>query len=660
MITEEMMADSKQGSNDPTWPTLATAGVASVALFASGVSAMLGVLSVPVVGLITAGLSWIVFRIAPKNVAVRGGHTSAVAWIMLFSIVAAWTVWNGAHASELVITGRDGATYLSIARGLVADGDLLPEVTDTFIGSVDYEFETPGWIIRDDGRLYQQFLHATPAMWAAVARLLGTGALFWSNAVVGAMALLAYFSLVRRWLTQWIAMGATVTIAACLPMIYYSRSTFTEPAALMVLALGLWLASEGLGRSSRSISMLSGAILGLGAMVRIDGWLIGVALAWTLVMDQIWGKERTAPTRDVWLGFLATGSIGLIDLLVFATPYLQMHRSQMLALFVAILIGRAATMPVFAPLRALLAKLIVDARPRSYRLIGLVVGSFTLFVFVIRPLFTVSYGGGYGLQAIEAVEGLQVASGRNYNELIGWWQIWYLGAAVIGAALLVMVIGAWRGAVLHDAGGRLVAMLVAVPAVLYLLKPSANPDHLWVMRRYLPTTLPMFTALAWYGLQWLRSRLEAPAVRRIGGLAAGTALAISPLSATLPMASVTDGAGGVTMIEHLCEQIGNAPVLLVQDQAQLDTFVMQPIRVFCGLPVATVSAGDLDRALDELSGPVTVVTAEPEVLVDQDVELLIATQITYIQETLLSVPNDVREAPVELFTVESTEDTRNE
>ena len=637
-------------SADPTWPILIVTGLVAGGLLGSGLAAMAGVLSVWLVAPATVLGIVVTLRFAPRRVAVKGGPTPMLVWGSLAIFLAVWTGWNVAHASELVITGRDGSTYLTISRWLVGESQLLPNVTSQFGGAEPLGFEAPGWILRDDGRLYQQFLHALPALWAIVARVAGLGALLWSNVVIGAAALLALFALMRRWLSSWMALGAVFTLAGALPMIYYSRTTFAEPAALMAMVTGLWLAVDGVERDDRAASRVGGMILGLTTLVRIDAWIVGVALAWALVLDKAMSDEESS-TKHVWTGFLAVGVVGLVDLVAFSTPYLQMHRQQMFMLFVAILAGRVAASPLFS---SLLRRL----RPLLRKWFGgagaVLTALLSIYLFVVRPLFMPSYGGGYGLAGIEAFEGLPVESGRNYLEMAGWWQIWYLGVPIVLAALCVAIVGAWHAKPVATPARRLVLISAALPVILYLLKPSANPDHVWVMRRYLTSALPVFIALAWVGLGWLRSRFHDARVRSISIAAGSLALMASPVVATLPLANVVDGAGSIEMIESICTQVDSRPVLLVQEDAQLDTFLMQPIRVWCGVPTATVAADDLEQVLDHLSVPVHLIAAEADVLPqDRNVQPLVDTQVSFIQETLVSSPWTTRTVPIELSIAEA-------
>ena len=39
--------------------------------------------------------------------------------------------------------------------------------------------------------------------------------------------------------------------------------------------------------------------------------------------------------------------------------------------------------------------------------------------------------------------------------------------------------------------------------LIYLWRPSITPDHIWVMRRFVPLVLPAFLAMAGLAVAWL-------------------------------------------------------------------------------------------------------------------------------------------------------------
>ena len=93
---------------------------------------------------------------------------------------------SGSLHTELVIAGRDGATYANTAAFLIDGTDLFPTAVEApFVGVDGLEFQSPGFVPRDDGRFWQQFLHATSTVLATFGELGGTAAMYWVNPIIG-------------------------------------------------------------------------------------------------------------------------------------------------------------------------------------------------------------------------------------------------------------------------------------------------------------------------------------------------------------------------------------------------------------------------------------------------------------------------------------------
>ena len=188
---------------------------------------------------------------------------------------------------------------------------------------------------------------------------------------------------------------------------------------------GIWLAQEAIRRSDRRVALLAGAAFGVGAVVRIDGWVIGVAIAVAVATDAVFSDDgERLVTRQIWTGFFGVALIGVLDLFVFSLPYLQFHRSQIMLLLVASLGAWVLASPIFSRLWRSIGLWMAAHERGGHLFVAGVLGAFALFVFAIRPWMFPSYGGSYGLPGMEAREGLLTGTGRDYVEFSAWWQVW--------------------------------------------------------------------------------------------------------------------------------------------------------------------------------------------------------------------------------------------
>ena len=641
-----------QFATDPAWivglPVIAFSAIVLVAL----TTAMFGVLSVPLVIALTIVVGLAAARLLPSETVVAGSSTPAAVWTVLLISMAVLATWNVAHASELVLTGRDGATYLNIAKSLVEGSDLSPDlVKDPFVGSAGYQYASPGWEMRSDGSAYPQFLHAAPAVWALAGRLSGDTGLIGANAVVGAIGLWVMFGLMRRWLQPWTALGAVLMFGLSLPMVYFARSTFAEPASLVLLWGGVWLAAAAFESrdAGPGLARLAGFAMGLVFATRLDGWLYGLAIA----IAGLWWKGRRDSEGDkvferIWQGFLVAAMVGAADLLLFSLPYLGSHRTLLLPLIVGSVLARMLASSGATKLRHRMADRFNERSGAFDRLAAAGFVLFAMVVLIVRPLFTESYGGSYGLSGAEVAAGLPTGTGRDYVEFAGWWPAWYLGWPAVALSL----VGAFQA--IRSGGWRRTPLAVLVTSVLiigggvYIFAPSANPDHIWVMRRFLPVVLPVVAATVWV----IGERLwaERRPWSRLGAIAAVATTLVAVASVTMPLASATDNAESLVMIGRLCDHIDGRPVLFVREGVVSTIAFVEPVRQWCEVPVAAVDIADLPDAVQSLSTPVLVLAATP-----QGVEWLtmdpstFTASITYIESTLFEAPYFESEATFHLY-----------
>src|SRR6185312_5287178 len=92
-----------------------------------------------------------------------------------------------------------------------------------------------------DGSLQPQGNHLVAGVSAAVSWVFGENAVFWGNLACGAAALLALYVLGRRLIGPFWALVPVLALAVSLPMLEFSRATYSEPLAMTFTLLGATL-----------------------------------------------------------------------------------------------------------------------------------------------------------------------------------------------------------------------------------------------------------------------------------------------------------------------------------------------------------------------------------------------------------------------------------
>jgi hypothetical protein len=159
-----------------------------------------------------------------------------------------------------------------------------------------------------------------PALLAIGYWLAGVQGAIVVNLFIGAVGLVAVYALGRRFMGPYWALAPMLILAASMPYIYFSRTSYTEiMATLVILASSAWLVSA-FNTKRLSDFVIAGALMGASGLTRIDGALeFAGALAGLLLV--VIGVGRVASdTRLRWniLGFAGAGTvtlgIGIADL----------------------------------------------------------------------------------------------------------------------------------------------------------------------------------------------------------------------------------------------------------------------------------------------------------------------------------------------------------
>ncbi len=151
-----------------------------------------------------------------------------------------------------------------------------------------------------------------------------------------------------------------------------------------------------------------------------------------------------------------------------------------------------------------------------------------------------------------------------------------------------MVLGRGRKSGLALALGAFVA-----PTVLYVWRARAFPDQLWVMRRFLPLTIPgvALACFAVLGMMW-RTR---DVVLRAIALAVGAAAVVVPAIALQPVWRTSTQRGMDAAVDAMCAAVGDDAAVVVLQDENLDQLLPQTIRSWCDVPAAGALPG-FDRA----------------------------------------------------------------
>jgi len=538
------------------------------------------------------------------------------------TVALASGIFNGLFRSEQLIVRRDPATYAQYGIWLARNGSLPIPFGQEAFGGADpaLRFDSVGFY-GSGGAVVPQFMPGAPMLHAVGAWLGDVAGLLLVPPVLGAAAVLVFAGVVARLAGARWAPLAALAFAVCLPILYTSRTAFSEIPSLILLFGGLALLYDARlrSRSGRTGAALAGLVFGLAVMVRIDGLrdvLPVLVYAGLLIALRRAGNREEGRLGGPLLGGLAVGAgLGFAAAYLLSRPYLKYLSGSLVPLLaicgvvVLLTVAMAVLAPrLVAPLRSLAR---IPRLPEvAAGLVVLVAAAFAARPWlqtVIRPPVTPEDRMTADfIIGVQRVNGLPIDGSRLYYENSAYWVIWYIG---LPAALLATLAAALitRRLVRGTAWEWLLPLaVIGWTTVTTLYRPAITPDHPWAARRLVPVVLPGLILLAVWGLNRLRERARGAGYGRPArrGLTVAGALLL-----VVPVAFVSGGTafspierGERAAVEALCAALPSRASVLVVERVTAARFT-QVVRGTCGLPTARVAlrrtnvprAGDVTR-----------------------------------------------------------------
>ena len=507
--------------------------------------------------LIACGVLVLILR---RNL-VFGRAAARLTWHALVpaAIVAAG-IWLYFPPSEYVIGGKDPGTYMNEGIQLAQRGALV--FHDDVIASVPvesraiffpkyedalvYSLRFMGFLIKnpDTGAVVGQFPHLFPASIAIGYGLNGLTGARDAISVWGILGLLGVYFAAARFLGRAAAAGATALLAIHIIQDWFARYPNGElvmQAFVFAAVLAFARAVEG---ARGFFGAAAGVLLGLLLFARFE---VVIAMAGFSVAATLLPAVRQRSGTPFVLTMCAAT---LISLLYMNGP---------LAYYYILPLQVASEHGGWWWIAALV---VVSWFVRRLLRIG-VLASFTTRVVPVvlaASLVALAIYAYYFRHPAGRLAAPDAYSFRTYSWFI---TPWILGAAVVGAAVLILR-RFWRDPAFF--------LTLAISAVFFFYKLRIVPEHFWAERRFLPVVLPG-TMICLAGLGAEVATLLTNRVRSIRWknpiASALTLAALAPIGLTFwrdaaPIRHFVEYAGLIPQIEKLTTQIGVDDLLIVE------------------------------------------------------------------------------------------------
>ncbi|MGB8022300.1 MAG: hypothetical protein WCF04_13805 [Candidatus Nanopelagicales bacterium] len=573
-----------------------------------GLAVLLGRFTPPFViagATVVLAITWRISGV-PFPASPRGAIGAAVAVVGS----GTWALLNSPYASQILLVQRDGG-FLTL-QGLWLSEH--PQAEIPLRSATALQAAVPGvWVTSDafgqvGDHLVAQGAKALPGLVAVGGWVGGVDGVLLANLVIGALALLAVYDFGRRLTGPIWGLVPMAALGSSMPLIYFSRAPFTEPVNVALMFTGMSVLWVALSDPRPWRFALGGAIVGSTALSRIDGAAAAVGVILGLGVA---ASLATAPQRRTELrkGLLAAGAgaallvvAGYLDLRLNSPFYLADHSSEYRMLVVALLgASVGALVASWVAPRVGISSLVVRRRS-ALALVLAATASIVILVLVSRPLWMQGHEIEFGSSYFEHVQGTQASAGvpldgtRSYDELTVNWIAWYLGwptVLISGAGLVAMIHAAVTQ---RRADLALFVVATGAPALLYMLRPSITPDHVWAMRRFLPVVLPAVLLVA----TWALMTLHSSGTRRWAGsvsAALAAVVLIHPVLGWRQLLLTAEHGGRLAEVQAVCDVVGSSHVVSVRTEGPT---WLPTVRIACGADVVELRAAPTRAQLAKL------------------------------------------------------------
>jgi hypothetical protein len=584
-------------------------------------------------------------------------HGPAIAAV---AIALALLAVAGISHSEHLLTDRDPAIYINTGRSIARTHALRPLVSASpFDDPRAFTSKTAGFDVYNH-RLQTNFLAFLPALLALGWSAGGDTGMLALPALLGALGLLALYALGTKVVgPRWALLGPALLVLAPLQT-WFARDAYTEVPLQFFALGGLWLYLQSRDGGGPVAGAIAGIVLGTVMFVRIDALAILVAIPAALVIEFFRAarlepaarRRRRGATVTFAVAVTVTTLAGARTSQRLSPNYVSDLGSQLHQLELAFAAGVVVAFGIIVVHRVLPG--IGHWISRSNLLLWIAGAATVVIAF-------------YAFDDRPQANAPPVFSSRRahnafYQSASFRWFAWYLGVATLVFIVMGFIVLGVH-AVRTDSPAFFVLAATVPMTVLYIARPSVAPDQLWAMRRYLPVVLPGMTIAAAAAAIWVTSTVDAlwPRLRALTVVVILAAMLIPAALAGKPLIGAKMQGGALDAIHELCRVAGPDAAIAVDPGQFLGAELPQPLRGFCGVPVASITTRGTSISLTDYAArfkaagrQLYLLTASPRTV---HVEAPDSTQVAHVtipdsaepDRTLAHRPDRYSPRPVDMY-----------
>lgn len=522
--------------------------------------------------------------------------------VLVFCFV--WFLGNAHYTSQHIYVDRDPAVYSTAAMWLIKHDNLHIKQDYPIFDSDKVERQgSPGYTpsLANPNEVSPQGAQAFTVLLSLMGRAAGAERMLHFAPLFGALGLLTFFGFLRLFVKQqkWAIIG-TVILSVSLPLLYFSRDTYSEPLALVFVFSSLAILNFAYKTNSKYMWFVAGLVAGAGALTRIDALLsiAGLLIAVFVMIAQTPRKQKKE-TYIYTLIFILTIALlfllALYDLAYLASGYYKeqfpLIKLEIIAVIVLVAIGFGYNL--LPNVSEKIEKFRKEKTEKIATVLAYASGVIGL-ILLSRPLWYTSLDKQSlpGIVALQAKLGLATNGFRNYGENSLEWMMWYIGALTVILALVGLVVVAVKLLKSREIIFAAFMGVVGGAAIVYLNFPSITGDQIWASRRFLPVVIPGFIAMAMIALsvtEEYKSKMASSIRKHITPILLALAFCcfLGAITTSFPFVRTRTYDGEFNQVMGICKKLPpNSALLLVGNYSFT---AVQTLKSLCGKDIAVAS-----------------------------------------------------------------------
>ena len=505
----------------------------------------------------------------------------------------------GLHArpSEYIVGGRDPGAYVS-AMGVIARTGAITHL-DPVVASIpaedlslfyanldeppfrftldgDDDHPQPSWPRfmgfeldhPKSGLITPQFFHLFPAFGAYLFETMGVRGALATPPIFGILGTLAAFFLGRRMFGTTVATIGALGLATTVLQVWFARYPVSEGFSQFLILSGLLAHRLDSESDARGFGWLSGGLLGLTLLVRIDSVLLLLPLALWVALQFVSRRDRWGSrVTSLLVPFTALLVHGAIHAVFFSKRYAHQiltrrywnHPPSFWLLVGAFSLVAAWLVFKYGPRWMSL----VSGHEKSVRVAAMVaLGVVVIYALFLRPSLS-AWAGGDGNVKAEKLADPGVLQTLGFNRLAAHdaqalrRYSWFVGAPGLALALVGLALFMKRA----RSNDILALAVLLVFSGFYFYKIRVFNDYFFAMRRYVPVTLPFTFLLAALAVVTMARRSK---TWRVAGVATGLLALGASVANTQPILTYVDWKGSVRFVADVARRFGPNDVVLFE------------------------------------------------------------------------------------------------